>query len=376
MKRVRLRTPKAVILSGNEEGLRVNAIPAPKPVKLSSFEPRGMNFVRRSIALAAAHGDVDQAQNIARHRWGEKTAVPAIAADDISGGGLDTAAIEFFSAVMERSAFGRTVGFRRRPIGTRYLINAGDMTGSWVAEGRAIPLLPLSFEQSRMELLKVASICVFTDETIQSLDPRVEASIRRDMIDGLAAAIDTAYLDPDNGGTAGQTPASITNGLTPVAVGTGTLDDFRDALSTMIAGFAGDLSRAVFYGRPELFAMLNGLGYDTVGLRGGELVGAPAIATSALPNAATDFYQLVLADPGAIAVVDEPSQTSVVASREAAIEMADNPTGDATTPTGANLISLYQCNSTALKALAFCNFEVEQEGAVAMMLALPVADIS
>jgi hypothetical protein len=345
-------------------------------VKLSSFEPKGLRFVRRSIALGIADGDHEQAAKIAQHRWGEKTAVPAVAADDISGGGLDTAAIEFFSAVMERSAFGRTVGFRRRPVATRYLKNAGAMTGSWVAEGHAIPILPLSFEQSRLGLLKVASIAVFTSETLQSLDPRVEADIRRDMVDGLAAAIDAAYLDPDNGGTAGQTPASITNGLTPVAVGTGTADDFRDALSTMIAGFDGDLSRAVFYGRPELFAMLNGLGYDTVGLRGGELAGAPAIATAALPNAATDFYQLVLADPGSIAVVDEPGLTSIVASREAAIEMADDPSGDATTPTPRNLVSLYQSNAVALKAMAHTNFEVERDGAVAIMLALPVADIS
>lgn len=346
----------------------------PFPIQ-PEFKAKGMDFVRRSIALGAAHGDVDQAANFARARWGGKAAVPAVSADDVSGGGLDTAAVEFFSAVIERSAIGRTPGLRRRPADTRYLKNVTDMLGHWVGEGKPIPVLPFTFEQSRIGLLKVANIGVFTDEMLRSTDPRVEAQIRLDMIDGLANAIDIAFLDPSNAGSAGVMPASITNGLDLVSVGTNDLDAFRDGLSTLIAEFQGDLSRAIFYGRPELFAMLNGLGYDKVGLRGGELVGAPAIATKALPDAG-GLYQLVLADPGYIAYLDEPSKTEVVASTEAAIQLLDNPTNTPVTPTATNLVSLYQCNSTALKAMIYANWEVERDGAVAIMAALPVADVS
>lgn len=354
------------------------ATAAPSTLNVREYLPKGptgMDFVRRSIALGVAHGDLNQARNIARERWGEKTAIPAVTADDVSGGGLDTAAIEFFNAVLERSAIGQTPGLRRRPANTRFLRNITDVVGHWVGEGKPIPVLPFTFEQSRIGLLKVANIGVFTDEMLRSTDPKVEAQIRLDMIDGLAIAIDEAFLDPANSGSAGVMPASITNGLTPVAVAGGTLDDFRDGISTLIANFDGDLTRAVFYGRPELFAMLHSQGYDTVGLRGGELVGAPAIATKALPDA-DGYYQLILADPGSIAYLDEPSKTEVVASNEAAIQLLDNPTNDGVTPTATNLVSLYQCNSTAIKALAYANWEVEREGAVAIMAALPVADVS
>jgi hypothetical protein len=195
------------------------------------------------------------------------------------------------------------------------------------------------------------------------------------MVDGLAQAIDSAFFDPDNAGTAGQTPAAVTNGVTPVAIGTGDLDDTRDAISTMIAEFQGDLSRSVFVGRPELFAMLHQQGYRTVGIRGGELLGAPAIATKALPNDAA-FYRLLLIDPSGIAYVEDPAATQVTTSKDAAIQMDTAPTNDAVTPTPTNLVSLFQSNATAMKALAYANWSVEQSGAVSMMLAFPIAAVS
>jgi hypothetical protein len=280
------------------------------------------------------------------------------------------------AAVRERSAVGQIIGLRRRPINTRYLVNTGTMTGAWVGAGKSIPVLPLTFDQATLGLLKVASIAVFTDETLRSSDPGVEAGIRQDMVDGLAQAIDAAFFDPDNAGTAGETPAAVSNGVTPVAVGTGTLDDTRDAISTMVAEFQGDLSRAVFVGRPELFAMLHSQGYDTVGIRGGELLGAPAIATKGLSNDSGGFYRLLLIDPSGIAYIDDPAATQVTTSKNAALQMDTAPTNDGVTPTPTNLVSCFQANATAVKALAYANWAVEQSGADSMMLAFPVAAVS
>jgi hypothetical protein len=350
-----------------------------KPVSLAPLLPKGMAFARAAIAQAVSKGPA-QAANYAQTRWGQdclpsriaKSAVSAVDAGDV-GADVTAAAVEFMSAVRERSAIGQIANLRRRPARTRYLVNTGPMRGSWVAEGSAIPILPMSFEQNTLDLLKVASIVVLTDESLNEAD--AEAGIRRDLIDGMAAAIDTAFLDPDNAGTAGETPASITNGLTPISIGTGDQDDVRRALSIMIDEFEGDLTQAVFIGRPELFAMLNGYGYEDVGIRGGTLVGAPAIASRGLPNA-DGLYRLVLLDPGGIAYADDPTATQITASQNAAVEMRDDPTGSSTTPTPANLVSLFQTDCTAIKALAYANWSVEQAGAVAMMMAFPVAAVS
>jgi HK97 family phage major capsid protein len=344
-----------------------------------------MNFARAAIALAKAGGKSGPAQALARNAYGDgslperiiKAAVGATTAADI-GADVNGAMIEFMSAVREQTVLGKIQLLRRRPLRTRYLVNTtATPTGNWVGETAAIPVLRLAFEQATLDALKVATIVVLTDESIDAAasDPAAEAGIRQDLIDGLAVGIDTAFLDPANAGVAGEQPASVTHGLTPVAVAGGTEEDIRDGFATLIDQFEGDLTRSVFVARPELYAYLNGLGYDKVGIRGGELLGAPAIASNGIPNAG-GFYQLALIDPRGISYVDDPTATQVTASKEAALEMRDDPVGNAATPTAANLVSLFQCNCTALKALAYANWSVEQTGAVALMATVPVADVS
>lgn len=363
----------------------MNHFPAPAParvVRLSDQMPRGMAFARAAIARAKCGGSATQAVKYAETTWGQdclpsrilKAAVSAISGGDLAGD-VAAAGVEFMGAVRDGSVIGPLLknGLRRRPIQTRYLTSQGPMTGSWTSEGSAVPILPMSFTQASLGLLKVGSIIVLTDEELQAADG--EEGIRRDLIGGLAAAVDLAFLDPGNSGVAGETPASVTAGLTPVAVGTGDEEDVRDALATMVDQFEGDLTRAVFVGRPELFSYLHGLGYDECGLRGGSLLGAPAVASRGLPNAG-GMYQLALLDPSGIAYADDGTAAQITASTDAALEMRDDPVGSSTTPTAANLVSLFQVNCTAVKALAFANWSVEQSGAVVLGAFVPVGATS
>jgi len=360
----------------------MNSIPAPAPprvVRLADPMPPGTSFVRAMLARAVHPDNIGAAEKYAAARWGADAAPlqilkAAVSAGTVSDIGTLAPFVEFVNAVRAQSVVGPLLanGLRRRPVETRYLTDQGPMQGTWVAEGDSIPILPVSFEQASLKLLKVGGIVVLTDEAIQSTDPASEQGIRRDIISGLAEAIDTAFLDPGNPGIAGQTPASVTSALTPIAIGTGDLDDVRQGISRMIEEFQGDLSAAVFVGSPQLFAMLHSQGFEDVGLRGGTLIGSPAVATKAMP-ATLGRYALALIDPTGIGYTDDPAAAQVVASRNAAVEMADNPTGDSTTPTPRNLISLFQCNCTALKGVLHANWAVEREGAVSLMLAFPEA---
>lgn len=364
----------------------MNAIPAPRPVSLADPLPKGMAVVRSMIAMGLHPKAPESAANYAAARWGDDSAPvrvmkAAVAAGNTSdnpelASSASAPLVEFMNAVRAQTALDKLIksGLRRRPAHTRYLINTGTAKGGWVSEGQSIPVLPFSFEQATLALLKVAAITVLTKETLEAVDSATEAGIRADIISGLAEAIDTALLDPTNAGSAGETPAAITNGVTPVDIGTGSLDDVRQGLSRMIEDFEGDLSRAVFIGAPQLFAMLHSQGYDTVGLRGGELLGAPAIAAN-VPSAA-GRYQLALVDPTGIAYADDPAATQFTASQNAALQMDSEPTNDATTPTPTNLVSCFQSNAVALKGLIYANWSVERTGAVSMMYAFPEAAVS
>ena len=50
-----------------------------------------------------------------------------------------------------------------------------------------------------------------------------------------------------------------------------------------------------------------------------------------------------------------------------AFEMSDTPTGDGTTSTGAELVSLFQCNAVAVAAMIEANWERQREAAVVLL---------
>jgi hypothetical protein len=356
-------------------------------VSLADPLPKGMGVVRALIASGLHPKSPHSAEAFAANRWGDDSAPLRVLKAAVSAGNTSdnpelvssasAPLVEFMNAVYAQTALDKLIqsGLRRRAAGTRYLVNTGTAKGGWVGEGKSVPVLPFSFDQSTLNLLKVAAIVVLTKESLEAADSATEAGIRADIISGLAEAIDTALLDPANTGTPGETPASLTAGLTPIAIGTGDQDDVRQGLSRMIEDFAGDLSRAVFIGSPQLFAMLNGYGYEDVGIRGGTLLGAPAVATKGLPNAG-GFYQLALVDPTGIAYTDDPSATQFTASQNAALQMDDSPTNDAVTPTPTNLVSCFQSNCVALKGMIWANWSVERAGAVSVMYAFPEAAAS
>jgi hypothetical protein len=58
---------------------------------------------------------------------------------------------------------------------------------------------------------------------------------------------------------------------------------------------------------------------------------------------------------------------------QASIQMADNPTMNAVEPTGAATVSLWQCNSTAIMAEKYLNWEVARPGSVAVVTGIDLS---
>ena len=92
----------------------------------------------------------------------------------------------------------------------------------------------------------------------------------------------------------------------------------------------------------------------------------PAIASTGLPDDGSGKHRLVLLDPGQI--IYTGMETATLKSSEAGtIEMSDTPTGDGTTSTGAELVSLFQCNAVAVAAMIEANWERQREAAVVLL---------
>jgi hypothetical protein len=356
---------------------------------------KGQSFTRLAIAKAISQQDnPEQAARIAAIRWGEKSFahqilsttgginfirekanVPAGATTSGNWGELlgnyEAAAAEFFALVRERSLLGRIPGLRRVPLQTRLVGAASGFVAAWVGEGQAKAVGKATFAEETLPSRKVASLSVITQELLNSMDPAAELMIRDDMANAMAAVIDESFINPANAGTTNIEPASIANGA-PVDAATGvSTDDVRDSIAFSIGQFEGDLTRAVIVGRPEFFAYLGlqtAFNLEAIGARGGSLGGLPAIPSNALPLDAGGKQQLVLLDPGAVALGE--GTMDIRTSRQTSIEMVDEPTGSGTEPTGAATVSMFQCNSAALLSEKFVNFQLARAGGVRVITGL------
>ncbi len=197
----------------------------------------------------------------------------------------------------------------------------------------------MSFTPLQLVPQKVVALTVCTEESLEH--EQAESWIKADMVRSVVDAVDLAFSDPSNNGS-GDQPAAVTNGVTPV-VATG---DVAVDVAALMADFGGDLLEARFVGHPSTFALLAAL-FDTAGVRG-SIAGIPIVASRAAPAT-----HLSLIDPSGIALAGGVAAVRV--SREGTIEMDSEPDMESTdlgspgTPTGAQVVSMFQTNSCALR---------------------------
>lgn len=350
--------------------------PTPAPVSLYARPLyKGSAFTRLCIAMALGDGHSSEAAAIAERRWGDgqatnilkaaggdfldtlltKAEVPAGAT--VAGNwaaslvSADAATTEFFSLVRSRSIIGKIEGLRRIPLRTRLVSATSGFNAAWVAQGAAIPVSKAAYTPSSLGTLKLAALTVLTRELLESADPSAEPLIRNDLIASIVTALNMAFLDPGNAGIADVMPASITDGITPETSSGNGLQDIRN----LIEAFPGDLERAVLIGSPETFAVMSDpLHLPTLGVRGGSVLGIPAVAA---PEAGSD---MILIDPDGIALGE--GEMSINIATQGSIEMVDTaPAGNTITvvpPTAASTVSLWQTNSVGIAVRKEINWEV------------------
>lgn len=273
-----------------------------------------------------------------------------------------------FDAVTEDSIAGRA-GLRLVPPNVKLIRPNSAARGYWVAQSKAIPLSKVSTLGSALESRKVGAIVVTTMESLETNDARVERAVEADFRRALTLALDDAFIDPSNGGVAGEMPASVTYGA-PTVASTG---DIRADMHELVEHFTGDFGSSVLVMHPLLATQValvtdssGSLVFPDIGPRGGSLMGLPVLTSRAVPHDSSGG-SIALIDGSGIAAVLEGMDATM--TDQATLEMSDDPAGAGDTPTAASVVpvNLFQNELVAFKVVLRANWEVQRPGAVAVI---------
>lgn len=382
----RLQSVQASKASQPEGGSAVVASttrdPAKVHVTMQRSAPKGTGFTRYALALARAKGNIVLAHEIAKSAFADTPEVATILKAAVAAGSTtdadwalplveyQTLANEFIELLRPQTILGRVPNLRQVPFNVRMPRQTGGGTYGWVGEGAPKPVGALSFDEVTLRWAKAAGIIVLTEELIRQSNPQAEGIVRADMIAGIAQFLDGQFVDPAVAAVANVSPASITNGVTPV---TPTGNDAA-ALRADVATLWNDtfLSQNLvpttgFWIMDNVTAMRislmrNPLGQDEFpGLTptGGTFMGYPVITSQGVP-ADSSGGLMIFGNAQDILYAEDTLTLDV--SREASLQM--NTTPDDPTTASTVMVSLWQRNLVGLRAERYINWQKRRSNAV------------
>lgn len=277
-------------------------------------------------------------------------------------------ASEFIEYLRPMTLLGRIQGWRNVPFNVRVGGMDGGSTGYWVGQGLAINASKPTSTSVSLGITKVAGLTVISKELAMLSSPSAEMMVRNDLAKALQQKADTSLIDPNSGGVTNVTPASLTYGATArLASGTDYAAFKADWKVLTSAFYAANISLAgaVVIMKEELAEALSlmetSLGnkqFPGITSTGGKLLGRPVFTTQVADTSGSPNFDdmLILLQPNEVFLADDGG-ASVEASDQVSIEMDDAPSSKSSaTATGASLVSMFQTESIAIKAVRHVNW--------------------
>lgn len=351
--------------------------------------PKGIGFVRLIAAKTAAYLSKGQFTPLefvkARPHWQSETpeveqvlkaAVSAGTTTDATWAGplvqYQNLPGEFVGYMHPMTIIGRIEGLRRVPFKIKFPRQTGTATGSWVGETKPKPVTSLAFDSLTLDPTKVAGIIPISMELMRLSSPSAELIVRDELAAALVELTDNDFTDPEKAVSANVSPASITNGITPVAAtGTAYANLKADVKSLMDNFLAANITPDHVLMRQSMALSLSlmetSLGnpqFPGLTMNGGMFLGMKAITSENIdftddsPQEGTPLIFLRAQD---IALADD-GQAEIDVSTEASIEMSTTPTDPNTTSTV--LVSLWQQNLVGIRAERMINWVKRRTAAV------------
>ncbi|WP_439444449.1 phage major capsid protein [Xanthomonas translucens pv. translucens] len=356
---------------------------APAVVRSVKNDEPGVGFAKFAMAMFAGKGDVASAKAFAEHTFGNDTRLQSVMKAAVAAGtttsptwagnlveyqNLSGEFVEFLRprTITGQMGVGNVPALRRVPFNVRIPGKTSAGRAQWTGEGYRKPVTASGYEAAELKWAKIAAISVVTEELERFADPSIQLLVRDDLAEAVIERADEDFVDPDKavGTGANASPASITNGVTPIPA---TGDPSVDIPALWAVADASNLpvGSAVYITDTATVRALSGrktpLGareYPNVTMMGGDIDGVPVIVSNYVPTGlfilafASEIY---LSDDGVV---------NIDVSREATIVMDDDATA---TPTMAQLVSMFQTNQLAIRAERYINWKKRRPQAVAFL---------
>jgi len=263
----------------------------------------------------------------------------------------------FSDSMRTASAFYRIwsdSGFIKVPMFSRVAMATSVPTAATVAEGAAVPVSRVVLNNIQLTPTRAAGLMVVTDTLLLDLGASAQAGFARQLQSVVAAAVDTKFVD------------LLDDGVTPISSISPT-KDLRAALAAVPSG--GDVPRLYWIASEDvgkfgstLSTAATGPAFAAASAVGGELANLPLLISSGVPSGTLYLVDAsgVAADAGPV-TVDVSNQTDIL--------MDSAPSGmNSATPSGtATLVSMFQTDSTALRATAVFGAAKIRSNAVAVV---------
>lgn len=307
-------------------------------------------------SLVIAKGDASAAVYFAEaQNWIDRatvvTALKAVAADSNDfGDAAQEISSSFVEAmrgfsIAERLTAKRTIQFRQRAI-----VNTTGAAAAEVSEGAAVPVILGSWTTTSLTPRKFAGITVTTKDLANSPDPTAPLAILADLAAAVADAENYAFCSP-------AVSNSIFNGAFNFAASGSSVSAVDADLQALVDAVPNaDKPGAAFVLAKEsatFLATLRGSGgaraYPDITPAGGEIMGIPALVTKAMADEGSPVSRTIGLVSGS-EVLWASGRVEMGASERAALQMA-SPTNSSTTPTATTLVSMFQTDSIALRAV-------------------------
>ena len=361
--------------------------------------PPGIRFARVAKCKALARLDGVDIVRLAENMYGDDQPVVNIIKAAVGAGNTidpgwagnlvsDEGAVfadflEFLRpmTIVGKFGAGNIPGLRRIPFRVPVGSQTSGGAGYWVGEGQAKPLTKFDFAKVVLEPLKVANICVVTEELLRYAAIAAETLLRDQLAAALTARIDTDFIDPAKTAVPNISPASITNGVTPIASSGVDADAVRADVASLIDAFiaasnpAAGATWIMSAGTAlRLSMMYNPLGqqeFNGISVNGGTFAGYPVIVSEYVTTSggSPNTRYVWLVDTRSIFFADEGG-INVDMSREASLQMDNAPTmastelGSPSAPTPTTSVSLWQTNSVGFRAERTLNWSKARPEAV------------
>jgi HK97 family phage major capsid protein len=263
-------------------------------------------------------------------------------------------ASEFIDLLRPATIIGRVSGFRVVPFNVRLARQTLAGTANWVGEGASKPVTKQGFDAMTIPHTKIACIVAITEELARFSDPSAELLIRNDLIQVIGSFMDEQFIDPTVTATNGVKPASITNGITPIASTGSTVAEVTADLAAALSAMATSnvpMTAPVWIMHPRtstFLSLLRGVNdqWAFPEMQGGRLLGYPVVTSTSVPVGSSPDFEttITLMDAGGVLLADD-GQVTIDVSREASLQMDDAPATPATP-----LVSLWQQNLIGIRA--------------------------